>query len=354
MPPENQVDRISGSAGPHTGPASSGCDINRKQDSTLELSIVLPVFNEEDALPELYERLTAVLKKLDRTYEIIFIDDGSRDRTVQIIKDIAADNCCVQLIILRRNFGQTPALAAGFDAARGKIIIAMDADLQHTPEEIPRFLRKIDQGYDIVSGWRARRVDNFWIRRIPSLIANRLMKYLSGVDLHDFGTTFKAYRAEVIKNINLYGELHRFIPALASSVGVRIYEIPIKNINRPFGKSNYGIGRTVRVLFDLLTVKFLLSYLGRPLQFFGLLGLSCFFTGGILSLYLLWEKFINNLSIFHDHGPLALLAVLLIIISVSFISMGLLGEVLSRIYHESTGRKIYYVREHWQGGQKKD
>jgi glycosyltransferase involved in cell wall biosynthesis len=312
---------------------------------------VLPVYNEEDALEELYRRLREVMDKTHRTSEMVFIDDGSKDRSVEIIKKIGAADPRVHLLILRRNFGQTPALAAGFDEARGKIIIAMDTDLQHTPEEIPRFLRKIDQGYDIVSGWRARRVDNFWIRRIPSLIANRLMKYFSGVELHDFGTTYKAYRAEVIKNVHLYGELHRFIPALASSVGAKIYEIPIKNINRPFGKSNYGIGRTIRVLFDLMTVNFLLRYMSRPLQFFGILGGSCFLLGFLMCLYVLFDKFVYGHDIYFAHGPLTLLAVLLIIISFSFISLGLLGEVLARIYHESTGRKIYFVREHWRGGR---
>ncbi len=329
---ESEVDRLSGASLPR-----------------VEVSLVLPVYNEEDAIEELYRRLTTVMEKTHRSYEIVFIDDGSRDKSVQIIKQFGANDPRVRLLVLRRNFGQTPALAAGFDAACGEIIIAMDADLQHMPEEIPHFLRKIDQGYDIVSGWRARRVDNFWIRRIPSLLANRMMKYLSGVELHDFGTTFKAYRAEVIKNVRLYGELHRFIPALASAMGARIYEIPIKNINRPFGESKYGIGRTIRVLFDLMTVKFLLSYLGRPLQFFGLLGLGTFALGFLLAIYILIDKFAYGHSIFQTHGPLALLAILLVIISTSFVSMGLLGEVLSRIYHESTGRRIYYVREYWQG-----
>jgi len=337
MSTEDQIDRLPGAS-----------------QTRIEVSIVLPVYNEEDAMEELYRRMVEVMDKTGRTYELIYIDDGSRDRSVEIIKRVAAGDPRVHLLVLRRNFGQTPALAAGFDAARGDIIIAMDSDLQHMPEEIPHFLRKIDQGYDIVSGWRARRVDNFWIRRIPSFLANRMMKYLSGVDLHDFGTTFKAYRSEVIKNVRLYGEMHRFIPALASSVGAKIYEIPIKNINRPFGSSKYGISRTIRVLFDLITVKFLLSYLGRPLQFFGLLGLGSFTFGFLLAVYILWDKFINQHQIFETHGPLALLSVLLVIISTSFVSMGLLGEVLSRIYHESTDRRIYYIREHWHGGNQKE
>ena len=322
-------------------------------DGQLDLSIVLPVYNEEDSIEKLYRRLKTVLGKLDMTSEIIFVDDGSTDNSVNIIKQLCKDDETVKLIVLRRNFGQTPALAAGFDVARGKIIIAMDADLQHDPYEIPHFIEKINEGYDVVSGWRARRMDSFFIRRIPSLVANRLMKYLSGVDIHDFGTTFKAYRAEVIKNVKLYGELHRFIPALASSVGAKITEIPIKNINRPFGKSKYGIGRTIRVLFDLLTVKFLLSYLTRPLQFFGLIGLACFSVGSVLGVYLLWRKLISGIDIMDAHGPMILFAIFMIIVGVSFVSMGLLGEVLSRIYHEATGRRIYYIREQWQGGKDK-
>jgi glycosyltransferase involved in cell wall biosynthesis len=321
-------------------------------DSAIDISIVLPVFNEEDSMEELYRRLTAVMKQVNRSYEFVYIDDGSKDKSVEVIKRVTAGDPHVRLLILRRNFGQTPALAAGFDAACGKIIIAMDSDLQHSPEEIPNFLAKIDEGYDVVSGWREKRVDNLLIRRIPSLIANRMMKRLSGVEIHDFGTTFKAYRAEVIKNVHLYGELHRFIPALASAVGAKICELPIKNINRPFGKSNYGIGRTIRVLFDLMTVKFLLSYLTKPLQFFGLLGLGTFSIGFLIGFFLLMKKIFLGTDIFVQHAPLTLLSVLLIIISISFVSMGLLGEVLSRIYHESTGRRIYYVRETWFGGKK--
>jgi glycosyltransferase involved in cell wall biosynthesis len=313
--------------------------------------VVLPIYNEVDSIEKLYHRLCKVLSSIGRSYEMLFVDDGSSDESVAILKRVAADDPTVRLIRMRRNFGQTAALAAGFDAARGSVILAMDADLQHDPYEIPLFLEKIDEGYDIASGWRARRADNFWLRRIPSMIANRLMKHLSGVDIHDFGTTFKAYRAEVIKGIRLYGDLHRFIPALASSMGAKVAEVPIKNINRRFGKSNYGLGRTVRVMFDLVLVKFLLSYLARPLHFFGLMGLVCFMGGTATGFYLLWEKFIGGQDVMDAHGPLMLLSVLLLIVSISFISMGLLGEVLSRIYFESSGKRIYHVRDTWQGGQ---
>jgi glycosyltransferase involved in cell wall biosynthesis len=343
MSTHDQTDRLSGFTGDSTGNVA---------ETAIEVSIVLPIYNEEDSIEELYFKLRAVMDTLQKSYEIVFVNDGSRDCSVAMIKKVTADDPHVRLITLRRNFGQTPALAAGFDAAVGKVIIAMDADLQHNPEEIPKFLAKIDEGYDVVSGWREKRVDNFILRRIPSLIANRLMKYLSGVDLHDFGTTYKAYRSEVIKNVRLYGELHRFIPALTSYVGAKICELPIQNINRPYGKSNYGIGRTIRVLFDLMTVNFLLRYLQRPLQFFGLLGLSCFSLGSIFGLYLLGKKIFLGTDIFVQHAPMTLLSVLLIIISISFISMGLLGEVLARIYHEATGRTIYYIRDEWRGGKK--
>jgi len=312
--------------------------------------VVLPIYNEADSIEKLYHRLCKVLSSIGRSYEMLFVDDGSSDESVAILKRVAADDPAVRLIQMRRNFGQTAALAAGFDAARGSVILAMDADLQHDPYEIPLFLEKIDEGYDIASGWRARRADNFWLRRIPSMIANRLMKHLSGVDIHDFGTTFKAYRAEVIKGIRLYGDLHRFIPALASSMGAKVAEVPIKNINRRFGKSNYGLDRTVRVMFDLVLVKFLLSYLARPLHFFGLMGLVCFMGGTATGFYILLEKFVGGQDVMDAHGPLLLLSVLLLIVAVIFISMGLLGEVLSRIYFESSGRRIYHVRGTWQGG----
>ena len=312
--------------------------------------MVLPIYNEADSIEKLYHRLCKVLSSIGRSYEMLFVDDGSSDESVAILKRVAADDPAVRLIQMRRNFGQTAALAAGFDAARGSVILAMDADLQHDPYEIPLFLEKIDEGYDIASGWRARRADNFWLRRIPSMIANRLMKHLSGVDIHDFGTTFKAYRAEVIKGIRLYGDLHRFIPALASSMGAKVAEVPIKNINRRFGKSNYGLDRTVRVMFDLVLVKFLLSYLARPLHFFGLMGLVCFMGGTATGFYILLEKFVGGQDVMDAHGPLLLLSVLLLIVAVIFISMGLLGEVLSRIYFESSGRRIYHVRGTWQGG----
>ncbi len=236
-------------------------------------------YNEEENIEELYHRLKEVLDGLGRSYELIFVDDGSRDRTPEILKNIFDLDNMVKVVRLRRNFGQTAALQAGFDASRGKIIISMDGDLQHDPADIPAFLTKLEEGYDIVSGWRKRRVDNLIFRRLPSWVANRLMRWLSGVPIHDFGTTFKAYRREAIKGIQLYGELHRFIPALISRTGFRITEIAIRNIVRTKGKSKYGLGRVRRVFFDLITVKFIISFIDRPLQFFGLIGLIFCWSG---------------------------------------------------------------------------
>src|SRR5580698_7693190 len=236
-------------------------------------SIVVPFHNEEENVTTLYDRLKAVMEQVlepgRESFELVFVDDGSRDRTYRLLEEIAAVDSRVLIVKLRRNFGQTSALAAGFDHAQGEFILAMDGDLQHDPDEIPNFLAKLEEGYDVVSGWRSQRGDNFILRRIPSSCANRLMATLSGVDIHDFGTTYKAYRREVIHNIPLYGEMHRFIPALAAWYGASICEIPIKNVNRERGKSHYGIGRTFRVFFDLLTIRFLLRYMTRPLHFFG-------------------------------------------------------------------------------------
>src|ERR1700726_2306925 len=245
-----------------------------RSESPIRYSIVVPFFNKQENVPPLYMKLTEVLASIDEPYELVFVDDGSRDNTFKVLSEIYEHDRRVNLVRLRRNFGQTAGLKAGFDFARGEIIISMDGDLQHDPEEIPRFLEKMDEGYDLVSGWRRERRDHWLMRRIPSQVANWMMAKLSGIELHDFGTTFKAYRREVIQEIQLYGELHRFIPALASSAGARIAEVPIVNLERKSGKSNYGIGRTIRVFFDLIMVKFLLDYSTRPLQLFGLLGLA--------------------------------------------------------------------------------
>ncbi len=308
-----------------------------------ELSIIVPLYNEEANVRELHARLTDVLTTIGRSYEIIFIDDGSRDRTFELAREIQQGDHRVLLIRLRRNFGQTAALAAGFDHARGSIIVAMDGDLQHFPEDIPALLAKIDEGYDIASGWRARRVDNFWIRRLPSRIANWLMAKLSGIKLHDFGTTFKAYRRSILQGVDLYGELHRFIPALASWQGISIAEVPIQNIVRSKGKSKYGLSRTLRVLMDLLTVKFLISYLTRPLHFFGIIGLSFFTVGFTIALIITVLYYFSDLII-NEHLGNLIFAMLMMVLGVQLIALGLSLEVSVRIYHTTHDQKIYAVR----------
>jgi len=316
-----------------------------KEDKTLECSVVVPLYNEAEVVDELYSRLTTVMQQTGLTYELIFIEDGSGDKTLKRLESIIEKDDHVVIVELRRNFGQTPALAAGFDNASGRIIISMDGDLQHMPEEIPQFLEKLKEGYDVVSGWRENRVDNLVMRKIPSRAANWIASKVSGVDIHDFGTTFKAYKREIIEDLNLYGEMHRFIPALLAGDGVRIVEIPIKNIERPHGISNYGISRTFRVAFDLITLKFLLGYITRPLHFFGKATLYSFIAAFLLGGYILFDKIFYNVPILVGHGPLALLAILLLLIGFGFISTGLIGELVSRVYFEATPKKIYTVRK---------
>ena len=309
------------------------------------LSIVIPIHNEEHSILPLYDRLTAVLEQLQKPYEILFVDDASTDRSFELLANLVEIDGHLKVIRLRRNFGQTAALSAGFHEAKGGIIIAMDGDLQHAPEDIPALLHKVDEGYDIASGWRKNRVDNAILRKIPSRTANWLMAKASGVDLRDFGTTFKAYRAEVLKDVNLYGELHRFIPALASFYGARIAEVPIRNTPRAAGDSHYGIGRTFRVLFDILTIKFLLKYFTRPMHFFGSLGLLGTATGGSIMLYLGVEKLALGKDIVVEHGPLMIAGTLALICGVMMFSTGLIGEMMMRTYFESQDRRIYAVRE---------
>jgi len=316
-----------------------------RNDSTIRYSLVVPFFNEQENIPPLYMKITEVMDAIGEPYELIFVDDGSRDNTFKVLSDIYEHDHRVNIVRLRRNFGQTAGLKAGFDFARGEIIISMDGDLQHDPEEIPRFLEKIEEGFDLVSGWRYARHDHWLMRQVPSRVANWMMAKLSGIDLHDFGTTFKAYRREIIQEIQLYGELHRFIPALAGSTGARITEVPITDLARKNGKSNYGIGRTLRVFLDLIIVKFLQDYSTRPLQFFGLLGVGGVGLGALIAAYLLYEKFAHAVTIMTQHGPLMLAGVALFVSGMQFISMGLLGEIIARTYYESQNKPIYALRE---------
>jgi glycosyltransferase involved in cell wall biosynthesis len=306
-------------------------------------SIVVPFHNEEDSVTALYDRLKDVMEHLGESFELVFVDDGSNDRTCRLLEEIAAVDSRVLVVKLRRNFGQTSALAAGFDHAEGEFILAMDGDLQHDPAEIPLFLEKLEEGYDVVSGWRKERIDNFVMRRIPSRCANWLMAKLSGVDIHDFGTTFKAYRREVIHNIPLYGEMHRFIPALASWYGASICEVPITNVNRADGKSHYGISRTFRVFFDLMTIRFLLKYMTRPLHFFGLFGALGIVGGSGLSMFLLALKVITHQHVMDEHGPLFVVAAVMILAGIQLLAIGLLGELQVRHYHAATQRAPYTV-----------
>jgi glycosyltransferase involved in cell wall biosynthesis len=314
-------------------------------ESSVRYSVVVPFLNEQENIPSLYMKLTEVMDAVGEPYELVFVDDGSRDESYKVLSEIFEHDRRVNLVRLRRNFGQTAALKAGFDFARGEVIISMDGDLQHDPEEIPRFLEKIEEGFDLVSGWRHARRDHWLMRQLPSRAANWMMAKLSGVELHDFGTTFKAYRREIIQEIQLYGELHRFIPALASTTGARIAEVPIENPERRNGKSNYGIGRTIRVLLDLIMVKFLLDYSTRPLQFFGLLGLGGTGTGLLIGAYLFFEKIYYGTAVMVEHGPLMLLAIVLFVSGIQFMSIGLLGEIMARTYYESQNKPIYALRE---------
>ena len=315
------------------------------------LSVVVPMYNEEGSVQELHRRITEVMKKVGRPYEIVFVNDGSKDGTLAELERVADEDGHVCVVVLRRNFGQTPALAAAFDHARGDVVIAMDGDLQHAPEDIPRFLEHIDQGYDIVSGMRQKRADSFFLRRAPSWTANWLMRKISGLEMMDFGSTYKAYRRDTLEHVKLYGEMHRFIPALAAAGGARIIEIPIETKLRTHGKSNYGPGRTLRVLMDLMTVKFLLSYMTRPLHLFGLVGLVMLGLGGLIDVFLAVKKLVYHAHLMTEHGPLVMMGVLLIMMGMMCIMTGLLGEVLARTYHEATGTRIYTVRSVIRNGK---
>ena len=313
-------------------------------ESAIKFSIVVPLYNEEGSVDRLHCRLTHVMQACGQAYEIIFVDDGSSDQTAETIEDLSGIDPSLKVISLGRNFGQTAALKAGFDAARGDVIISMDGDLQHDPAEIPRFIEKLDEGFDIVSGWREKRKDTWLTRRLPSRIANWTMAQISGVPLHDFGTTFKAYRKETIQSIPLYGELHRFIPALAAWSGARIVEIPITNPPRQYGKSNYGISRTFRVFLDLLSTKFLLDYSTKPLHFFGVFGVLATGLGGFSGILLLLQKLILHRQVFASNIALAIAAALMFVAGVQILCLGLASEMLCRTYYESQQKPIYAIR----------
>lgn len=309
----------------------------------MDISVVIPVYNEENTIKLLCHQVKNVLDRLEESSEIIVIDDGSTDNTYNILKEIKEDIKELRIICLRTNFGQTAALSAGFDNAQGEVIITIDADLQNDPNDIPKLLEKMKEGYDVVSGWRKKRQDPWLTRKLPSYIANRIISWITGVNLHDYGCTLKAYRKEVIKDIELYGQMHRFIPALAKWVGGRIGEVSVTHHPRKYGKSKYGIGRTVRVMLDLITVKFLLSYSSSPIQIFGLIGLVSGGIGSVWTGYLVIQRLFFEIPL--GGRPALLLAVMLMFLGVQFISIGLLGELLIRTYHESQRKPIYAIKE---------
>lgn len=309
----------------------------------MRLSVVIPVHNEEANLPELVSGLDRVLAGLDGDSEIIVVDDGSTDGTFAALRRLHAESPRLRVIRLRTNFGQSAALAAGFDAAKGEVVITMDGDLQNDPGDIPALLAKLEEGYDVVSGWRRPRQDPFWRRRVPSILANWLISRITGVALHDYGCALKAYRREVLEHVALYGEMHRFLPALAKWVGAAIAEVPVRHHPRRLGRSKYGLGRTPRVLLDLLTVKFMMSYWTRPIQIFGLIGAISAIVGLGLAVVLAYQRLFLDVPL--ANRPILLLAVLLTFIGIQFVSIGLLGEMVVRTYHESQRKPIYIVRE---------
>ncbi len=317
------------------------------EETSVECSIIVPFYNEAGVVEKLYRRISRVMAQNGRSYELIFVNDDSSDETGDILRRIALDDEHVAFVDLQRNFGQTTALQAGFDHAVGQVLVAMDGDLQHDPYEIPLFLQKIEAGYDIASGWRVRRGDNLLFRRIPSRVANWLLAKVSGVLLHDFGTTFKAYRRHILREVRLYGDMHRFVPAICARLGARICEVPIKNVRRRQGRSNYGLTRTFRVALDIITVRFITVYLTRPLHFFGKWGLLSLVGGlgilgyGLVRKLIQWDRF----ELFQRHGPLMALGFMLVVMAMLFLATGLIGELLMRIYFEGTSAKTYAVRE---------
>jgi len=317
--------------------------INKKAQNAPELSLFLPVLNEEDNLRPMHAKIQGALKSLNKSAEVIYVDDGSTDKSLEILREIAARDETVRVISLRRNYGQTAAMAAGIDAAKGSILIPMDADLQNDPKDIARLLEKLNEGYDVVSGWRKNRQDKLVSRKIPSQIANKIISLIGGVPLHDYGCSLKAYRRDVLQDVKLYGEMHRFIPIYASWAGARVAEIPVAHHARTMGKSKYGISRTLKVVFDLMTIKFMASYQTKPIYVFGTFGLLAFLLSIFAGLWAFVLKLGYGTSFILT--PLPVISIVLLAISMQFFLMGLLAEMLVRTYHESQDKAIYAVRE---------
>jgi glycosyltransferase involved in cell wall biosynthesis len=309
----------------------------------VDISIVVPIYNEEENITVLHDAVTAALAESGLDYELILVDDGSIDGSFRLLQRVAGKDPRVKVIRFRRNFGQTAAMAAGFDAATGRVVVPMDGDLQNDPGDIPRLLTRIDEGFDVVSGWRKDRQDTFINRKLPSIMANGLISMMTGVHLHDYGCTLKAYRREVLDGINLYGEMHRFVPALASQFGARVTELPVRHHPRLYGTSKYGISRTLRVVLDLMTVKFLLSYSTKPIQLFGKWGVYTILAGFLSGCVTVYMKLFEHVSM--NRNPLLILTAFLLFMGVQFIVLGLLGELNARTYYEAQGKPIYVVKE---------
>jgi glycosyltransferase involved in cell wall biosynthesis len=308
-----------------------------------EISVFLPVYDEEPNLRPLHAKLDDALRELGRTAEIIYVDDGSTDGSLEVLRGLAHLDGRVRVVALRRNYGQTAAMSAGIDAARGDVLIPMDADLQNDPADIRRLLEKLDEGYDVVSGWRRNRQDKMFTRKIPSMLANRLISWIGGVPLHDYGCSLKAYRREFLQDVRLYGEMHRFIPIYASWVGAKVTEIPVEHHARTMGKSKYGLSRTVKVIFDLMTIKFMASYQTKPIYVFGTCGLTAFVISFLTGLLAVYWKLIHRADFVQT--PLPVLTIVMFAVGVQFLLMGMLAEMLVRTYHESQAKPIYAVRE---------
>lgn len=328
---------------PNSNPASGDSDAAPAGAPPCQISIIIPVFNEEKNLEPLWDKISKELERINRSFEVIFIDDGSLDRSPKIIESLARRDPRIKAIFFRRNFGQTSAMSAGFDYARGDVIIPMDGDLQNDPADIERLLAKLDEGYDVVSGWRVKRRDKHVSRILPSFFANKLISIISGVKLHDYGCSLKAYRRSVIKGVRLYGEMHRFIPIYASWLGARVTEIPVKHHPRKFGRSKYGIERTVKVFLDLIVIKFLGSYAQKPIYIFGAFGLLCLLGAFLAGLFAIYLKLFTGRSFIQTPMPLA--AVLLFSVGFNSILMGLLAEMTVRTYFESQGKTTYLVHK---------
>ena len=309
----------------------------------MDLSVVVPIFNEEDNIPILHGRITDALSDASLDYELILVDDGSSDNSYPALKRLAAHDDRVKVVRMRRNFGQTAAMAAGFDLASGRVVVPMDGDLQNDPLDIPLLLAKIDEGYDVVSGWRKDRKDTFVNRRLPSILANSFISHMTGVHLHDYGCTLKAYRRDVLDDVNLYGEMHRFVPALASQVGARVTEMPVRHHERLHGVSKYGISRTMKVILDLMTVKFLLSYSTKPIQLFGRWGIYTLGAGTLSGAATVYMKLFEQMSM--NRNPLLILTAFLLFMGIQFIVLGLLAELSARTYYEAQGKQIYNIKE---------